>query len=122
MKKKILKVAGIFGAVLVFCLGISCTEVNWFSDEAEIIITNNSTFSGDENVTVYIFGEHGNFSLDQDNIPRNKSKTFNVHSGRYMLRISVGGNHFSYPQDGNTINMTGKVRLQFTGDRLRRTN
>ena len=121
MKKALLKGAGILGIALVFGLGLILTGCDW-ADEAEIIITNNSTFSGHNTVAVYIFGDQGRYSLDSANCPRNESVSFTASAGEYMLRVSVGGNNFNYPKDGSTIYLRGTVRLQFTGSELRRTN
>jgi len=121
MKKMFLKGVSVIGLALVLGLALTACD-DLFATKAEIIISNDSTFSGHENVTVYIYGDQGSYSLDSANIPRNQSVSFSVDAGKYRLRISAGGNNFSYPQDGNTIEMKGTVRLQFTGSQLKRTN
>jgi hypothetical protein len=121
MKKKLMKVLGILGIMMVFGLGLVFTSCEDLST-AEIIISNDSTFSGHENVTVYIYGDQGNYSLDSKQISRNESVSFSVDAGKYRISISAGNNYFSYPQDGSTIQMGGTVRLQFTGSQLKRTN
>jgi len=124
MKKMLLKGACVLGMVLMFGLGLVLTgcDDDLFATDAEIIISNDSTFSGHENVTAYIYGDQGYYSLDSANVPRNQSVSFTVDAGKYRLSISAGGNSFSYPQDGKTIDMKGTVRLQFTGSQLKRTN
>jgi len=123
MRKMLLRRVGVLGMALVFGLGLGLTGCNdLFPTKAEIFVSNNSTFSGHENVTVYIYGEQGYYSLDSANIPRNQSVSFSVDIGKYRLSISAGGNNFSYPQNGSTIEMRGTVRLQFTGSQLKRTN
>jgi hypothetical protein len=121
MKKMLFKAMGILGIALVLGLVLISCE-NMFATEAEIIITNDSNFSGHETVTVYIYGDQGGYSLDSKQIPRDQSVSFSVDAGKYMIRISAGYNNFSYPQDGSTIEMRGTVRLKFTGSQLIRTN
>jgi hypothetical protein len=123
MRKMFLRGIGVLGITLVFGLGLVLTACDdLFPTKAEIIVSNDSTFSGHQNVTVYIYGEQGYYSLDSANIPRNQSVSFSVDIGQYKLSVSAGGNSFSYPQNGSTIEMRGKVRLQFTGSQLKRTN
>jgi len=121
MRKVLLRGVGVLGMALVFGLALtSCDDL--FPMKAEIYVSNDSTFSSHENVTVYIYGEQGYYSLDSANIPRNQSVSFSVDIGKYRLSVSAGGNSFSYPQNGSTIEMRGTVRLQFTGSQLKRTN
>jgi hypothetical protein len=123
MKRPFFKVMGILGITLVFGLGLALTSCeDMFATEAEIIITNDSNFSGHETVTVYIYGDQGSYSLDSKEIHRDQSVSFSVEAGKYRIRVSAGYNNFSYPQDGSTIDMRGTVRLEFTGSQLKRTN
>jgi hypothetical protein len=123
MRKMLFRGVGVFGMALVFGLGlalIGCEDL--FPTTAEIYVSNDSSFSSHENVTVYLYGEQGYYSLDSATIPRNQSVSFSVEIGKYRLSVSAGGNSFSFPQDGSTIEMRGTVRLQFTGSQLKRTN
>jgi hypothetical protein len=123
MRKMLFRGVGVLGMALVFGLGLALTGCDvLFPTTAEIYVSNDSTFSSHENVTVYLFGEQGYYSLDSANIPRNQSVSFSVGIGKYRLSVSAGGNSFPYPQDGSTIEMRGTVKLQFTGSKLQGTN
>jgi hypothetical protein len=123
MRKMLLRGVGVLGVALVFGLGLALTACDdLFPTTADIIVSNNSTFSSHENVTVYIYGEQGYSPLESANIPRNQSVSFSVEIGKYRVSVSAGGNSFSYPQNGSIIEMRGTVRLQFTGSQLKRTN
>jgi hypothetical protein len=123
MRKMLFRGVGVLGMALVFALGLALTGCeDLFPTTAEIYVSNDSPFPNDENVTVYLYGEQGYYSLDSANIPRNQSVSFSVGIGKYRLRVSAGGNSFSFPQDGSTIEMRGTFKLQFTGSKLQRTN
>jgi len=119
MGKMFFRSVGVLGMALVLGLAlIGCDEL--FPTKAEIFVSNNSTYPAHDNVTVYIYDEQG-YSFNSANIPRNQSVSFSVEIGKYRLNIPAGGN-CSYPQNGSTIEMRGKVKLQFTGSQLKRTN
>ena len=86
--------------------------------KVDIVVANNSIYQSiDATVKAEVFGTAGGTTpLEEKNIPIGQSVTFTMDEGNYRVRI-VDGMEYSwwYPSESTVTNMSGTVRLSFTG-------
>jgi len=126
MKRNFLRLAVIFGLVLVLGLAlVGCDQ------SAEIFVENRSNVvETDLSVRVQVWGAGGGATpLREEIVPFGFTVPFSLNAGDYRVRVTPIGldgrpldRHFWFPHDERALFMSGVFRLRFDGHTLTRTN
>ena len=122
--KNIMKILGIIAIVAVIGLSMTGCEPEpetKTGDTVDIIVTNNSIYTYvDSTVKAQVWGTMGGtVPLQEKSVSIGTSVTFTMVEGNYRVCVIDGMNYKDwYPSESSVINMTGTVRLSFTGSSL----
>ena len=116
MKNKV-KILGIIAIAVIIGLAMTGCEAK----SVDIVVSNNSSYPvTDSTVLAQVWGTAGGTTpLEGQNVPYGESVTFTMDEGDYRVRIIDGLDYkWWYPSENSVTNMTGTVRLKFTGSSL----
>ena len=116
--KNIMKILGIIAIAAVIGLSmIGCEPEAKTMDGVDIVVTNNSAYpTTDSTVKAQVWGTTGGNPLAEKSVSIGSSVTFTMDEGNYRVCIIDGLDYdWWYPSSSTVINMTGTVRLSFTG-------